>query len=78
MMQQETDYEMKIEFLEYDNVYIAHQIQVVTFGVIFAIFAVFMRYTFFNTGKTPDPEVNKDKDGKEQDPTNWFKCPYNP
>ena len=66
MMQQETDYEMRIEMLEYDNVYIAHQIQVVTFGVVFAIFAVVLRYTLFNMGKTPEPEVNKDKDNNDQ------------
>ena len=53
MINHDSDYELKILFVEYDNVYIAHQIQLVTFGVLFAIFAVSMKYTLYNTGKLP-------------------------
>ena len=43
--------DVKFQFTEYDNVYIAHQIQTMTFGVFFAIFTVFMRYTLYNISK---------------------------
>ena len=48
--------DVKFQFTEYDNVYIAHQIQTMTFGVLFAMFAIFMRYTLYNISK---PEASK-------------------
>ena len=35
-------------FTEYDNVYMAHQIQTMAFGVIIAMTAFFLRYTMYN------------------------------
>ena len=40
--------ESKLILTEYDNVYLAYQIQTVTFGLIFAIFVFVLRYTLHN------------------------------
>ena len=41
-------------FTEYDNVYIAHQVQTMAFGVIIAMTAFILRYTMYNLIKAKE------------------------
>ena len=47
-MTNETMPDCKIVFHEYDNVFLAHQIQLVALSLIFATLVVALRYTLHN------------------------------
>ena len=54
-------------FTEYDNVYIAHQIQTMAFGVIVAMTAFLLRYTMYNLIKVK--QLQEATDGEAPPPT---------
>jgi len=47
-MTNDTVSESKIIFNEFDNIFLAYQIQQISFGVMFATLAFLLRYTLYN------------------------------
>ena len=55
-MTNDTVQESKIVFNEFENIFLAFQLQQITFGVIFAAIAFLLRYTLYNYKPKTDKE----------------------